>query len=172
MGRQPGALTLSEDDRRVVAPWAAACAERALALFETQAPGDPRPREAIEGARAFARGKLRIGPARTLAARAHAAARGVDDAAAVAAARAAGHAAAVAHMASHALGAPVYAARAAGLAAPDASTAVSEAIAWAQQHASPEIREVLRRLPPRTEAAGPLGALLLELQSRLTANPA
>lgn len=168
MGRQPGALTMSEDDRRVVAPWAAACAERALALFETQAPGDPRPREAIEGARAFARGKLRIGPAPTLAARAHAAARGVDDAAAVAAARAAGHAADVAHMASHALGAPVYAARAAGLAAP----AVSEAIAWAQQHASPEIREVLRRLPPRTEAAGPLGALLLELQSRLTANPA
>jgi len=38
MGRQPGALTLSEDDRRVLAVWAADCAERTLSLFEAQAP--------------------------------------------------------------------------------------------------------------------------------------
>jgi uncharacterized protein YdeI (YjbR/CyaY-like superfamily) len=31
--RQPGALTLSEDGRRVLAVWAA-CAERTLSLFE------------------------------------------------------------------------------------------------------------------------------------------
>ena len=37
MGRQPGALTLSEDDRRVLASWAADCAERTLSLFEAQA---------------------------------------------------------------------------------------------------------------------------------------
>ncbi len=105
-------LTLSEDDRRVLAVWAADCAERTLPLFEAQAPGDTRPREAIAGGRAFARGELRIGPVRALAIAAHAAAREVGDPAAVAAARAAGHAAATAHMASHARGVPAYAAKA------------------------------------------------------------
>ncbi len=116
MGRQPGALTLSEDDRRVLATWAADCAERTLSLFEAQAPTDTRPRDAIDGLRAFARGETRIGEVRALAARAHAAAREVGDPAAVAAARAAGQAASVAHMAAHARGV-AYAAKAAGLAA-------------------------------------------------------
>jgi hypothetical protein len=38
--RRPGALTLSEDDRRVLAVWAADCAERTLSLFEARAPDD------------------------------------------------------------------------------------------------------------------------------------
>jgi hypothetical protein len=67
MGSQPSALTLSEDDRRVLAAWAANCAERVLPLFEARAPGDARPREAVDGVRAFAREELRIGPARALA---------------------------------------------------------------------------------------------------------
>jgi hypothetical protein len=57
--RQPGALTLSEDDRRVLAVRAADCAERTLSLFEAQAPNDTRPRDAIDGLRAFARGDMR-----------------------------------------------------------------------------------------------------------------
>lgn len=61
MKRQPGALTLSEDDRRVLAVWAADCADRTLSLFEALAPSDPRPRDAIDGVRAFARGDMRIG---------------------------------------------------------------------------------------------------------------
>jgi hypothetical protein len=32
--------SLSESDRRVVAAWAADCAERVLVLFETEAPAD------------------------------------------------------------------------------------------------------------------------------------
>lgn len=168
MGRQPGALTLSEDDRRVLAVWAAACAERTLPLFEAQAPGDMRPREAIEGVRAFARGVILIGPVRVLAAQAHAAAREVGDPAAVAAARAAGHAAAVAHMASHALGAPAYAAKAAGLATPDDPEAVAGVVEWAQSHASPAVRDLLRRLPSRTRAEGMLAALVLQLEHGLS----
>jgi hypothetical protein len=125
MERQPGALTLSEDDRRVLAVWAADCAERTLPLFEAQAPGDPRPREAIEGAWAFARGEMRIGPVRTLAVAAHASAREVRDPAAVAAARAAGHAAATAHMASHARGV-AYAVKAVGLATPHDPAAIAD----------------------------------------------
>ncbi|MHB1873647.1 MAG: putative immunity protein [Streptosporangiaceae bacterium] len=50
--------TLSEADRRLVAAWAADCAERVLPLFEAEAPDDDRPRALIARARAFARGGL------------------------------------------------------------------------------------------------------------------
>ena len=148
MQRPPGASTLGEDDRRVLAVWAAACAERVLRLFESQAPGDTRPSDAIDGLRAFARGELRIGVLRALSARAHAAAREVREPVAVAAARAAGQAAATAHMAAHARGAAAYAARAAGLAAPHDAAAAAREIGWQLNHASPAVRDVLRRLPP------------------------
>jgi hypothetical protein len=167
MERRPGALTLSEDDRRVLAVWAADCAERTLPLFEAHAPGDTRPGEAIDGLRAFARGEMRIGPVRALSARAHAAAREVVDPAAVAAARAAGHAAGTAHMAAHARGAAAYAAIAAGLAAPDDPTAVANEVRWQLSHASPIVRDVLRRLPPPIRAAGTLGALISDLHTKL-----
>ena len=49
---------LSEADRRVVAAWAADCAERVLGLFEAEALGDDRPRAAIARVRAYARGEL------------------------------------------------------------------------------------------------------------------
>lgn len=163
-----GALTLSEDDRRVLAVWAADCAERTLRLFEAQAPSDPRPRDAIDGLRAFARGEMRIGPVRTLAAQAHAAAREVGDPAAVAAARAAGQAAGVAHMAAHGRGAAAYAAKAAGLAAPHDPTAVAAEVRWQFDHALPAVRDVLRRLPTPIRSAGMLGALISDLHTKIT----
>lgn len=172
MGREPGALTLSEDDRRVLAVWAADCAERTLPLFEAHAPGDTRPREAIDGGRAFARGEMRIGPVRALAVAAHAAARGVGDPAAVAAARAAaGHAAATAHMASHARGVPAYAAKAHALAAPDDPAAVADEVRWALEHASPAVRDVLRRLPPPDRPNGILGTVISDLHEAVHGGP-
>jgi hypothetical protein len=168
MGSEPGALTLSEDDRRVLAVWAADCAERTLPVFEAEAPGDPRPREAIDGGRAFARGEMRIGPVRALAVAAHAAAREVRDPSAIAAARAAGHAAATAHMASHARGV-AYAVKAVGLAAPDDSAAVANETRWQLEHASPAVREILRKLPPPPTAGGQLGALINDLRDSMIA---
>ena len=159
----PGRLTLSEADRRVLAAWAADCAERTLHVFESHAPDDRRPREAIAGARAFAAGELRIGPARSLAAASHAAARAVGDFAAVDAARAAGHAAATAHMAAHARGASSYAAMAISKATPGRPEAVEDEVRWQRQHTSDVIREVLRRLPPPPRSAGVLGTLQREL---------
>ncbi|MDQ0277779.1 hypothetical protein QO003_002082 [Arthrobacter silviterrae] len=153
---------LSETDRRIVATWAADCAERVLALFETEAPADARPRVAIARTRAFARGDL--GAAGEIRRRfvAGRAAREVKTPAAVAAARAAAQAAAVAHMGAHALGAAAYAAKAAGLAAPDRPDAVGEEIRWQLDHVSDEVRGALRRLPPVGEdSAGPLGPGLL-----------
>jgi hypothetical protein len=164
--RQPGALTLSEDDRRVLAVWAADCAARTLSLFEAHSPTDTRPREALDGVRAFARGKVRIGPVRALAAAAHAAAREVGDPAAVAAARAAGHAAATAHMAAHARGV-AYAAIAAGLAAPDDPDAVGDEATWQLDHASPVVRATLQKLPPPPRPGGALAALINDMYARV-----
>jgi len=139
--------TLSAADRRLVAVWAADCAERVLGLFEAEAPGDSRPRDAIAGLRAFARSELRVGQARSLGASAHAAAREVAAPAAVAAARAAGQAVSTAHMAAHALGAAAYAAKAAGLAAPDRPNAVTDETRWQLGRISPAARAALRQLP-------------------------
>ncbi len=145
---------LSEEERRLVALWAGDCAERVLPLFEAKAPSDTRPREAIEGVKAFARGGKRTARLRSLAWAAHAAARAVGEPAATAAARAASLAAATAymhplatrHQAKHALGPAVYAARARELAANDTGVG-DEEIRWAIQRASPAVRKVVRRMP-------------------------
>lgn len=154
--------TLSEADRRIVAAWAADCAERVLALFESEAPGDRRPRDAIARTRAFARGELDVAHEIRRRFVGNGAARDVREPAAVAAAKAAGQAAAVAHMGAHALGAAAYAAKAAGLAAPERPDAVSDEIRWQLGHLSAAARAALRQLPPVGEnSSGPLGPGLL-----------
>lgn len=154
--------TLSEADRRIVAVWAADCAERVLKLFESQAPGDRRPREAIARTRAFARGDLDVADEIRRRFEGGGAFRDVTSPAASAAARAAGQATAVAHMGAHAMGAAVYAARAAGLAVEDSAAAVTAEIDWQLTHVAPEARAALRRLPRIGEdRSGPLGPGLL-----------
>lgn len=85
-------MTLGDEDRRLLGLWAADCAERALPLFEAEAPSDTRPRKAVEGIRAFALGGERTGQLHSLAWAAHTAAREVGDPGATAAARAAAYA--------------------------------------------------------------------------------
>ncbi|NUS91194.1 MAG: hypothetical protein HOQ36_02100, partial [Nocardia sp.] len=53
--RRGGSLT--DTDHRALARWAADCAQHVLPLFESCCPGDRRPREAIEAARAWAAGE-------------------------------------------------------------------------------------------------------------------
>jgi hypothetical protein len=154
--------TLSEGERRIVAAWAADCAERVLDLFEGEAPEDSRPRDAIVRTRAFARGELGVVEQIRRRFIDGGAARGVKSSAAAAAARAAGQAAAIPHMGAHALGAAAYAAKAAELAAPDRPEVVVEEIGWQLGHMSPPVRAALRQLPPVGEnSAGPLGRGLL-----------
>ena len=158
----PSSQTLSEADRRLVALWAAGCAERVLAVFESEAPSDGRPRDAIARARAFGRGELDAAGQIRQRFAAGRAAHAVQHPAAVAAARAASQAAGVAHMGAHALGAAAYAARAASLSSPDRPTAVDDEVAWQLQQLTEEQRIALRRLPLLGEdRAGPLGAGLL-----------
>ena len=171
--------TLSEADRRIVAVWAADCAERVVGLFEVEAPGDTRPREAIARTRAFARGELDAPDEIRRRFANRGAAREVRAPSAVAAARAAGQAAAVPHMGAHALGAAAYAAKATGLAAPDRPDAVGEEIRWQLSHMSVTALAALRLLPPVGEnssgplgpgllASGLLGTIVRELQGGLT----
>jgi hypothetical protein len=96
-------------DQATLARWAADCAERVLAHFEAHHEADDRPRQAIEAARAWARGELTVSEARDAARAAHAAARASTHPAARAAGRAAAHAAATAHLAAHARHASAYA---------------------------------------------------------------
>jgi hypothetical protein len=113
--RRGGSLT--DADHRLLALWAAACAEHILPLFEAAQPSDARPRQAVEAARAWARGELRMSESRAAGGHAMAAAR-VLSGAPRHAAFAAGQAAAVAHVAAHELGAAAYAIKAARAAAP------------------------------------------------------
>jgi len=98
--------------QRSLALRAAKWAEHVLPYFEKKYKRDRRPRKAIEAARAWAHGKIKVGAARKAALAAHAAARRAKNPAARAAARAAGHAAATAHVAGHAKGVALYAAKA------------------------------------------------------------
>lgn len=172
---EPGELELSDEDRRLIALWAADCAERGLPLFEPNAPDDTRPREAIEGAREFALRGERKAQLRTLAWAAYAAAREVGDPVATAAARAAGHAAgspyihalANPHQANHIYGSAICLAQARELAAGNDPGVGDEEIRWAIEHASPALREVVRRFPVGSPSRSRLGALRHQLDSGL-----
>ncbi|WP_432535233.1 putative immunity protein [Kineococcus arenarius] len=104
--------TLSDDHHRLLALWAAECAEHVLDLFEREQPHDPRPREAIAAARAWARGEVPMMRARAAGGHAMGAARPSSGAARFAA-YSAGQAACVGHVAEHDLGAAAYAIKAA-----------------------------------------------------------
>src|SRR3954467_1882732 len=73
--------TLTDSDHRLLALWAATCAEHVLHLFESAQPSDARPRLAIEKIRAWSRGEIRMGEARTAGGHAMAAARELSGAA-------------------------------------------------------------------------------------------
>lgn len=109
--------TLQDPDHRLLALWAADCAEHVLHLFEQAQPDDSRPRQAIESIRAWARGEIKMMESRAAGGRAMAAARNLSGAARHAA-YAAGQAAVTAHVAAHELGAAAYAIKAARAAAP------------------------------------------------------
>jgi uncharacterized protein YdhG (YjbR/CyaY superfamily) len=127
-----------DTDHKIVAVWAADCAERVLPCFEEKYPDDTRPRTAIEACREWARtGVFRMADVRRTSLDAHAAARDVnDDPAARSAARAAGQAMATAHVPTHAIAAALYAATAVRDAADpaDAEQATTRERAWQYHH--------------------------------------
>ena len=136
--------TLTDADHKLLALWAAACAEHVLHLFESTQPDDPRPRRAIEQIRAWICGEITMTQSRTAAGHAMGAARDLRGTARHAA-YAAGQAAAVAHVAAHELGAAAYAIKAARAAATDgeAERAGRLECRWQRDQLPDAIRELV-----------------------------
>jgi hypothetical protein len=136
--------TLSDTDHHLLALWAAGCAEHVVHHFDQVRPEDSRPREAIDVARAWVDGQMRMSEARKAAFASNAAARQVSGAAKFAA-LAAGQATAVAHVAAHDLGAAAYAIKAARAAAHEkqaAAAAVAEC-RWQREQLPSAIRDLV-----------------------------
>jgi hypothetical protein len=136
--------TLTDSDHRLLALWAAACSEHVLHLFELTRPDDPRPRHAIDHARAWVRGEVTMMQARAAGGHAMGAARDLRGAARHAA-YAAGQAAAVAHVAAHELGAAAYAIKDARAAAPrgESEAAGRRECRWQRGQLPAAVRELV-----------------------------
>ncbi len=163
-------MHLEEDELRQVTLYAATCARRVLPVFEASHAADPRPRDAIAAADAFASGGKRTAALRKAAWSAYTAAHEVPEAPAANAAHAASHAAAAAflhplatpHQVKHVLGAAVHQA----LALND-SGAGREPLDWAASHASQAVRSVLRRFPSPRRGRSRFSELLHDLDAEL-----
>lgn len=140
--RRGGSLT--DADHRLLALWAATCAEHVLHLFESVRPADLRPRQAIAQARAWVRGEVKMSEARSAAGAANTAARDLTGAARYAA-YAAAQAAVVPHVAAHELGAAAYAIKAvrATVPAAEAEKAGQLECRWQRQQLPEAIRELV-----------------------------
>lgn len=136
--------TLTDSNHRLLALWAAACAEHVLHLFESAQPSDPRPRQAIEHIRAWTRGEVTMSQSRTAGGYAMDAAR-VLKGAPRHAAFAAGQAAVVAHVAAHELGAAAYALKAVRAAAPKGAEESAGRLEcrWQRERLPDAIRELV-----------------------------
>ena len=134
--------TLTDTHHQLLAVWAAACAEHVLHLFEGEVSADTRPRQAIDAARAWADGRMKMMQARALGGHAMGAARPLRGAARFAA-YAAGQAACVGHVPEHDLGAAAYAIKA--VQAADSSNAEAGRIEreWQRQQLPSKVRDLV-----------------------------
>lgn len=140
--RRGGSLT--DHDHRLLALWAAMCAEHVLHFFEEARPDDDRPRKLIEMARSWTRGEVSVAIAHQSAFIANTAAREVSGAAKFAA-LVAGQAVAVAHVAAHELGAAAYSIRAAQAAASESEREQAGRLEcrWQREQLPKDIRELV-----------------------------
>ncbi len=133
---------LSDADHRLLALWAAQSAEHVLHLFEAEQPSDPRPRDAIDAARAWTRGEMTMMEARARGGHAMGAARPLRGAARFAA-YSAGQAACVGHVPEHDLGAAAYAIKAVQAADPSDADARRRERDWQRDQLPERIRALV-----------------------------
>lgn len=177
-----GNSTDEQDALRVIALWAAEFAEEALPVFEDTYPDDARPREAVEAAREFGKGKKRDKHLRMIALGALKAGKGADEPSRYAA-QAATLAAAVAYthtdlqtglqgvrQARHVLGPVAYAALALELATGGGFDIGNGVIQRAIGSAPLEARYILEHMPPQPKKETRLDVLFADLEAGLRAN--
>ena len=170
-------IELTPHELREITGYAAECARRTLPIFEQSVPADPRPRDAIEAAQAFAEGGRRTAALRQSAWAAYRAAREAASPAAADAARAASHAAAAAylhpladaHQVKHILGAAAHAARAEELASGEDQRVTAGTLEWARHHAPTAVTAVLGRMPAAPPGGGRVGEFIRDLDAALRA---
>lgn len=171
-------LTLAE--LRTVTGYAAACAREALEIFETERPGDLRPRTAINTAQAFADGAKRTKALRDSAWDAQRAAGESRDAGAYAASEAARSALAAAGAAflhplakatqvKHILGSAAHAARAFELSAGDDHAIGKARVEQMLFGDLKMVQDVLRRYPAAPSGGARVGELIRDLDAVLRA---
>jgi hypothetical protein len=168
-------IVLTKQELRAVTGYAAGSAQEVLEIFERVHPADPRPREAVDAAWAFARGGERGKLLRDTAWAALRAAHEAGAAAAGHAARAAMSAASAAylhpladaHQVKHILGAAAHAARALELTAGDDRDVGADHIEHARRRTTPVVLDVLSRYPAAPPGGGRVGELLRELDEAL-----
>jgi hypothetical protein len=161
-------FSLSLDSLRILSAWAADCAEQALAVYEAFSGLDRRPRDAIDGARAFAAGGRRTAELRRLSLAAYAAANESSDEAAAAAANAACLAASSAythplrdvHQTKHILGPAAYAALALELSRSGDKAVGDGEIRRSLERVPPEVREILVQMPRRDRGKSRIDELM------------
>lgn len=134
--------TLTDENHRLLALWAAECAEHILHIFEDFCPNDKRPRGAIEAAQLWVNGEMKMMRARDFAGAAREV-KSISEAARMAA-LSAGQAAVVAH----GLGAATYAIRAVMEAVPknlkaEREVARQKECQWQRDRLPEKIRELV-----------------------------
>jgi hypothetical protein len=139
--------TMTDDTHRMLALWAANCAEHVLPIFEAVCPDNNWPRLAIEATRTWANGEITVTQSKEAAGASQNAAReltGVSEAARMAA-LSTGQAAVVAHVAAHELGAAAYAIRAVmeSVPKPDREDARVAECEWQRNRLPDSIRELV-----------------------------
>jgi hypothetical protein len=174
-----GDFDLTLDELRAVALFAVTHAQTVLVDFEAEAPDDPRPREALDAARAFASGAPRTNLQRVTAVAAHRAAKSAPTEIARLAALACGDAAASAYLhpiakatqLGHILRAASCAALVAELQAGGDAAAGSHAVSAIAAQAVFPLPDVLRRYPVATSGASRLSQLMSELDTAIRGRP-
>ncbi|MBP3538414.1 MAG: hypothetical protein J6J62_01090, partial [Oscillospiraceae bacterium] len=99
---------LSSATRLTAVLWALDFAQQIADELTQRYPADTRPRDAVDGARAWTAGSIKMPLAQRLILDCHAMAKELDNAADIALCHAVGQACAVVHTAGHALGLPMY----------------------------------------------------------------
>ncbi len=102
------ATLFREQCHRIMVLWALDVASGSVAKLEEKYPDEPRPREALEAARAWAEGKIRMRLAQRKILDCHAFAKEIDSKEDIALCHAIGQACAVVHTTGHAIGYPMY----------------------------------------------------------------
>ena len=102
------AMLLKERSHRTMVLWALDLAAESVAKLEETYPDEPRPREALEAARAWAEGKIKMRLAQRKILDCHAFAKELSSKEDIALCHAVGQACAVVHTAGHAMGYSMY----------------------------------------------------------------